>query len=924
MAKQTINVGVTANDRKGDPLRIAFQKTNANFTETYDKIGELETAIQNIGDEIPDVPSDISDLTDNEDLLIIKEHLEVTNRLESDPSTIVVFTKAPNTSSDDVFDQIDTNLSLTRDATGIGGQGGGIYNKALETAWNQIESPLGTLWNLDGWDNLDNVKLRFYEPLRNVFRNRIGENIVGAKLIMYDTINNKYYKFEFSQWQQGADHNGSFAYTRELIDTTNSVGITFPDGSIQVSAPQTFTGFREIYIGDTSQYEIQPKDRGKYIEAFNTTIYVPNEEAYDFPLGSFVFFVAQAQDFTIEVRETANLYGPDGIITQSWTVPARTTATIIKTDVNTWNITAKLPSELNSVSQDIIPSEDSTYNLGSPDKQWNSLYVSANTIFIGGTPISTSNGNLTVDGLPVNESSPYLRLTNSAVSSQPISLVDTISFEKVDYDTGNTAIDFIDSGVALTRGNQNYLYNPLLEESVDRSVSPAGTLWNADGWGDLVDYKTREYSTFDIAFGGNLTEIASKETIMYDVANDNYYAIDFSSWTQGQNGGGFAYSRSLIIDPNEFKKLDYATGNTAIDVFISDDPVGAGIGITRGNNQGIYNPYQESSWNSEISPAGTLWNADGWADLSNLTERSYTNFYAAVDGNLGENVIGKELVLYIPNIDAYYAAIFTEWTPNNAGGGFTYFRRSIDPQQVNEGIKFSDGSVQKTAYTKSNVLSKASGQRSIETAVGSKTVSVTQSETNTYTGQLSRTTEINFEIYVTRTEELDDILLPINQGSVNPTLLEISIDGGNTYNPAFLSSLRETEYWFYYSDNNQPVPQTQGEEVLIRISVGADPVVWWDKRDLPSGSNNFRGAIIDYHAFTGDGTIIGTIHIADDAGNDNITHTEVFSGSSNMQNNDLWVVNEEGKIAYQRLDKQANTLKIHWTAKAFYGREYYD
>lgn len=42
MAKQVINVGGSANDRTGDPLRIAFQKTNSNFTEVY-------TAIQNIG-----------------------------------------------------------------------------------------------------------------------------------------------------------------------------------------------------------------------------------------------------------------------------------------------------------------------------------------------------------------------------------------------------------------------------------------------------------------------------------------------------------------------------------------------------------------------------------------------------------------------------------------------------------------------------------------------------------------------------------------------------------------------------------------------------------------------------------------------------------------------------------------------------------
>ena len=39
MAKQAINVGTTANDKKGDSLRAAFQKVNANFTELYEAVG---------------------------------------------------------------------------------------------------------------------------------------------------------------------------------------------------------------------------------------------------------------------------------------------------------------------------------------------------------------------------------------------------------------------------------------------------------------------------------------------------------------------------------------------------------------------------------------------------------------------------------------------------------------------------------------------------------------------------------------------------------------------------------------------------------------------------------------------------------------------------------------------------------------------
>jgi hypothetical protein len=48
MAKQSINVGTTANDKKGDSLRAAFQKVNANFTELYTQLGLTDPTL-NLG-----------------------------------------------------------------------------------------------------------------------------------------------------------------------------------------------------------------------------------------------------------------------------------------------------------------------------------------------------------------------------------------------------------------------------------------------------------------------------------------------------------------------------------------------------------------------------------------------------------------------------------------------------------------------------------------------------------------------------------------------------------------------------------------------------------------------------------------------------------------------------------------------------------
>ena len=51
------------------------------------------------------------------------------------------------------------------------------------------------------------------------------------------------------------------------------------------------------------------------------------------------------------------------------------------------------------VDSHLIPSADSTYDLGSPTKQWRSMYVSTNTIYINNVPLSLDeNGNILVDG----------------------------------------------------------------------------------------------------------------------------------------------------------------------------------------------------------------------------------------------------------------------------------------------------------------------------------------------------------------------------------------------------------------------------------------------------------------------------------------------------------------------------------------------
>lgn len=51
-----------------------------------------------------------------------------------------------------------------------------------------------------------------------------------------------------------------------------------------------------------------------------------------------------------------------------------------------------------SIDGDLVPSQDLTYSIGTPEKQWKALYLSGSTIFIDGIPVSIDNeGNLKVN-----------------------------------------------------------------------------------------------------------------------------------------------------------------------------------------------------------------------------------------------------------------------------------------------------------------------------------------------------------------------------------------------------------------------------------------------------------------------------------------------------------------------------------------------
>lgn len=523
-------------------------------------------------------------------------------------------------------------------------------------------------------------------------------------------------------------------------------------------------------------------------------------------------------------------------------------------------------------------------------------------------------------GAPVT----YTRQQVDGTTGEPIG--GEVQFVKLGYEDPTLVNDPIDINLTIARGNNQGIYNIALENSWndqgDLFNSPEGTLWNSDGWLNLRSVPQRSFYTFYEAIGRVLEPefVIGKELIMHDIFNDKYYTVKFTEWTGNSDGGGFTYTRQLLNTSDVFVKPDNDTDT--IDIFIENDGDGSGIGITRNINGGIYNPYREDYWESSVSPSGTLWNIDGWDDLTNLSERIFVPFYSVFGGNLGNKVPGTECVMYIPEIQKYYAIKFISWT-QGGGGGFTYIRYEIDTTKLNMGIKFPDGSILKSSKGIGKVKAEFTGNRRIEEITGYIQVDFTEAVYSPSVESIVyQDNNGNFDFYVYDTPELNELY----ENRDTYTRIEFSFDNQNTWREIVLSG-GSTGFWrqiyFPVNDPQNYVTVTSGQTLYYRVVVGAEPVRWFNAE-----SYNFRGAVIDFHAFSQNaGTIIGTIHIANDSGNNLITHTETKSGSSDLVNIDMWYRNPNGserEIWFRRLDGLSDTLKIQWIAKMFYGDEYWD
>jgi len=125
MAKTVINVGSSANDGTGDPLRTAFQSTNSNFSELYSFLGDGSSLALSgdatLSSGTVTISNDAIDYEKVDDEFTTSSALTAGATVNVDFDAAQVFTLTPNANT--TFNITNPKIGVTKTiiVTGAGG-----------------------------------------------------------------------------------------------------------------------------------------------------------------------------------------------------------------------------------------------------------------------------------------------------------------------------------------------------------------------------------------------------------------------------------------------------------------------------------------------------------------------------------------------------------------------------------------------------------------------------------------------------------------------------------------------------------------------------------------------------------------------------------------------------------------------------------
>jgi hypothetical protein len=534
--------------------------------------------------------------------------------------SFVIFTKTNYGNEVDIV--VPGVVEITR------GNQNGIYNVVTEGSWNGSVSPDDTEWNSIYTEPNNGERFAYNTIGNNFFRNIIGSD----------------FGYGFSQAQGNVIYDnfesnviGQFMYNNVIGNyfTNNTIGDNFENNSI-----------KNYFISNTILDNFESNEIGDY--------FGNNGSGSGSPIQNIIF-----NDF--KYNKIGNFFGND---TNFPTVGGGS----------------------NGDGGNII-NDGFQFNVIGDNFIYNAIDLSFTNNKIGNDFWFNFFGQSTSDNTIGN-----LFVGNSGIGGFPNAIGDNF----ISNNLGNySAFNEIDSDFQYNKighffgnagsGTQNIIYSECKNNQIgnyfgnDESQTDGGnTIYsyfydNLIGnrfYGNYIGDNSRNYNFYRNDIGNDF-----RNNIVYQEFQNNEIGNQFNNNINGNYfikniiGNGFNGNVVSYFDSN---KVGNGANNNIINYDFYNNVIGDYFAINR-----ITDGYNNSigySFRRNIFGTGF-----GFNEYSDILTRTYDTFRNSLNGNIGNFIIGRELILQDTVNNEYYSVVFTKWTQGGNGGGFKYTRQLIFP-----------------------------------------------------------------------------------------------------------------------------------------------------------------------------------------------------------------------------------------------------
>lgn len=267
-----------------------------------------------------------------------------------------------------------------------------------------------------------------------------------------------------------------------------------------------------------------------------------------------------------------------------------------------WRLTDDIEqANLMTISTHVMPAHSDIYDLGHSTRRWRSLYVSGNTIVLGGSSIKSGESGVT--------------FTSASNASQPVSL----AISSLVIGSGNTAVTLAASETGLQTVNASNVTIPVGGAVTVSNTAPTspinGTLWIDDTTADLNAYLSNTWITVSGTIGpqGNIgatgpagaTGVSASGRIWY-FTQTNSNIVNYESLTPDRPDANPQDIMSGSVTSAGGQTLLASFATAPGDPYLTELPVGeyeirfwANVSSGDGVSTLVFKTYRRSTDNSE-------------------------------------------------------------------------------------------------------------------------------------------------------------------------------------------------------------------------------------------------------------------------------------------------------------------------------------